>query len=136
MTFMKRIIRSFVYNLLALFLISRMAAGFVFENGHETFFIAGGALTIATLFAKPVINVLLLPLNLITFGLFRWVSSAIALYLVTLVVPAFEISKFSFFGLSTKWLDIPSLNFEGFLAYVAFSFLLSFTLSFLYWVRK
>ncbi len=133
---MKRIIRAFVYNLLALYLISRMATGFVFESGHETFFITGGALTVATLFAKPVINTLLLPINLITFGLFRWVSSAIALYLVTLVVPAFEISKFGFPGFSTKWLDIPTLNFEGFLSYIAFSFLLSFTLSFLYWVRK
>lgn len=133
---MKRILRHYFINLLALYLISQIAKGLIFENGAETYFIAAGALTVATILGKPVINLLLLPLNLVTFGLFRWVSSAIALYIVTLVVKTFKIVGFEFQGLSTKWVDIPPMNYKGILAFVAFSFLLSVAVSFIHWMRK
>jgi len=133
---MKRIIRAYVYATFSLWAVSRIAEGIVFEKGIETLFLTGVGLMVALLFARPIINILLLPINLITFGLFRWVSSAIALYLVTLVVPGFEIAGFHYQGLSSKWFDIPELNFSGIIAYVAFSFLLSLIISFIYWVRK
>jgi uncharacterized membrane protein YvlD (DUF360 family) len=93
-------------------------------------------LTATTLLVKPIINILLIPLNLITFGFFKWISSAVALYLVTLLVPGFKILYFSFSGLSSKWLDIPAFSISGFLSYVAFSFILSFLTSIIYWLIK
>mgnify|MGYP001578587732 CR=1 FL=1 len=89
-----------------------------------------------SLLAKPIINMLLIPLNLITFGLFRWVSSAVVLYIVTLIVKDFKLVAFSFVGYSSKWIDIPALNFQGLWAYVAFAFILSIITSFVYWVIK
>jgi len=133
---MKRIIRNYVIVSLSLYFINQIAKGLLFEKGLETFFITSAVLTAAMMFGKPVINLLLLPLNLVTFGLFRWVSSAVALYIVTLVVKEFKVGSFYFSGLSTKWLDVPELNFKGFFAYIAFSFLLSLFSSFLHWVRK
>lgn len=133
---MKRILRHFLIEAFSLYLVSQAASGLVFEDGNWTFIVASFGITIATLFGKPVINVLLLPLNLVTFGLFRWVSSSVALYLVTLVVPGFKLIEFNFPGFTSKWVDIPALYFEGILAYVAFSFLLSLVTSFLHWLRR
>jgi uncharacterized membrane protein YvlD (DUF360 family) len=110
--------------------------GMNFDRGFETLFITGGALAVATMLAKPIINILLLPINLVTFGFFKWVSSAIALYLVTLVVPGFKIIQFSFTGVATRFFDIPSISFEGTLAYIAFSFLLSLITSVLFWIFR
>ena len=131
---MKKILRHYVINTLILYVVSRIAHGLYFENGLETIIIAGAGLTVASLLAKPVINLLLLPINLITFNLFKWVSSAVALYLVTIVVPGFKITGFIFAGLSSQWLDLPAINLSGFLAYVAFSFMFSFFASFIYWL--
>jgi len=133
---MKRLLRLYFINLLALYLIIQFTRGLIFEEGAKTFFITAGALTVATLLGKPVINLLLLPLNLVTFGIFRWVSSAIALYLVTMVVSDFKLIGFKFAGLSSKWLDIPSLDLKGITAYIAYSFLLSLIISFILWIRK
>jgi uncharacterized membrane protein YvlD (DUF360 family) len=108
----------------------------VFSKGIQTIFLTGGGLTLVTMFAKPVINLLLLPLNLISFGLFSWVSSAIALYLVTLIVSDFKILKFTYAGYSTDFFSIPSLDFKGILAFIAFSFIISFISSFMYWLTK
>jgi putative membrane protein len=134
---MKRLLKHYIVNTFSLYVVSRIAGGLVFEASIETLLLTGGAITIATVFAKPVINVLLLPLNLVTFGVFRWVSSTIALYLVTLVVPGFSVSGFQFDGYVSKWIDIPSFGFSSeLLAIIMFSFLLSVFSSLIYWIVK
>ncbi|MBL7036579.1 phage holin family protein [Candidatus Microgenomates bacterium] len=133
---MKRILRHFTIDTVSLYLASSIASGLVFEKGIETIVFAGLGLTLASLIAKPIINVLMLPINLISFGLFRWVSSAIALYLVTLVVDGFQIVKFHFGGFSSVWFDLPNFTFEGVAAIISFSLLLSLIASFIYWLVK
>ena len=133
---MKNLIRNYLIATVSLFTASQVASGLIFENGLTSIVLAGAGITIALMLVKPVINILLLPINLITFGLFRWVSSAIAIYLVTLVVPSFKVSHFLFDGFSTNWIDFPRLSFEGILAYVAFSFLISIFTTILHWIIK
>ncbi len=133
---MKGILRHYIIDTFCLYIISTFVSGIIFENGIPSLLLAGVGLTVATLLIKPIINVLLIPLNLITFGLFKWVSSAIALFLVTLVVPGFKIVGFAFTGFSSKWFDIPSINIHGLLAFVLFSFLFSFIASFFHWLTK
>jgi len=108
----------------------------VFENGLKTLILAGVGLTLVSLFAKPVVNLLLLPINLLTYGLFRWVGSAVVLYVVTLLLKDFRIYSFDFVGMSSKWLDLPAMHFQGFAAFVAFSFVLSMISSVIYWLIK
>jgi uncharacterized membrane protein YvlD (DUF360 family) len=133
---MKKILRHYTLDTFSLWLLTNFAGGIVFEKGIQTLLISGVALTGVFFLAKPVINLLLLPLNLVTFGLFRWVSSAVVLYLVTLIIKDFKIVAFNFAGFSSKWIDLPALNFKGILAYIAFSFILSLITSFLYWLMK
>ncbi|EKE05945.1 MAG: hypothetical protein ACD_19C00140G0012 [uncultured bacterium] len=133
---MKRILRHFVIDSVSIFLVSSIASGMVFQKGIETVLLTGLGLTVASLIAKPVINILLLPVNLITFGLFRWVSAVAVLYIVTLTVPGFKILNFNFGGYTSLWIDIPQVYFVGFLAILAFSFLHSIISSFIYWLIK
>lgn len=133
---MKRIIRHYVINTVSLYLVSMLIEGIFLEKGLESLLLAGVGITLVSLIVKPIINLLLLPINLITFGLFRWVSSAIALYLVTLVVPGFKITRFFFAGLSTQWVEVPAISLNGILAFVAFSFIISILVSSLSWLTK
>lgn len=133
---MKRILRHFVIDSVSIFIVSSIASGMIFQKGIETLLLTGLGLTIASLIAKPVINLLLLPVNLITFGLFRWVSAVAVLYIVTLVVPGFQIVDFNFAGYSSVWFDLPVVYFVGFLAVLSFSFLHSLVSSFIYWLIK
>lgn len=133
---MKKVIRHYLIDTSSLFIVSQVASGMVFAKGTETLLLAGIGLTIISLFAKPIINLLLLPLNLVTFGIFRWVSSAVVLYLVTLIIGEFKITSFHFAGFSNKWIDLPVLDFSGILAFIAYSFLLSVLTSLFYWLVK
>lgn len=133
---MKRLLRHYVIVTFSLWSVSRLANGMIFERGFDTLFVAGLGFMAASILAKPVINILLLPLNLVTFGFFRWVASAIVLYIVTLLVPAFKLTAFQYAGLQSRWIDIPSMNFTGILAFVAFAFLISLITSFVFWLVR
>ncbi len=131
---MRRLIRVFVVETFSLYVASSVAYGIIFENGLETLFFAGIALAATSLVVKPIINLLLLPLNLITFNLFKWVSSAIALYIVTLVIPGFKIITFHFGGASTGLVELPIIDLAGAFAFIGFSFIIALITGFIYWL--
>lgn len=133
---MKNLLRHYLIDLTALYFVSTFASGMIFAKGLETLLLAATGLTIFSILAKPVINLLLLPLNLITFGVFRWASSVVALYLVTLVVPGFEINSFAFSGLATNLVILPPINLQGIVAIVAYSFIISVFTSLIHWLIK
>lgn len=134
---MKHILRSFLIEIGTFYLVSQIATGIVFKNGIEGLIVAGVALTIASFLVKPIINILLLPINLLTFGIFKWVSQAITLFLVDLILPQMNIVSFDFVGFSSKWIDIPAIHLGNIvLVYIAFSLLLSVISGIIYWIVK
>lgn len=133
---MKSILKHFIIDTVTLYVVSEWVDGIMFAKGTETLLITGAVLAAATLTIRPMINILILPLNLVTFGLFKWVAYAITLYLVTLVVPGFKILDFSFAGYNSYWFVIPPIFLAGMLAFIAFSFLISFISSVIYWIFK
>jgi putative membrane protein len=132
----KKIIKIFAIEVLALYIVNQFVSGLFFGEGIKTFLIASFALGIAAYLVRPIVNLLILPLNLITFGFFRWLSSAVALYLVTLVVNQFKIEQFFFPGYENIWFSIPRIEVRGFLAIILFSFTLSILTSILNWIFK
>lgn len=132
----RRAIKYFLVSCVALYLVSLFTSGMIFEKGTTTLILAGIALATASLVVKPIISVLLLPLNLVTLGLFRWVSYAVTFYIITLIVPGFKILEFSFKGYSPYWINIPPVYLKGILAYVVFSLIISLISSILDWLLK
>lgn len=133
---MRRAIKYFIVNSVALYLVSLVFTGLFFEKGAETIVLTGVALGLTSLIIKPIINLLILPLNLITFGLFRWVGYAVALYIVTLIVPGFRVLDFIFGGYASYWINIPAISLHGVVALIVFSFIISTTSSILDWLLK
>lgn len=133
---MKTVLRSIVYNAASIWIVSQVASGIVLKRGYETLLVAAFALGLINLLVKPVINILLLPLNLITLGAFRWLVNVLALYLVTLVVPDFEIMPLHFSGFTYQGIVIPPFSLNLIFSFVATSFLISLISSFWYWLRR
>ena len=133
----KKHLRSFVFNLAALWLVSEFIKGVSLVGGYQTLFLAAVALTLINFLVRPLVKLLLLPVNLLTLGAFRWLINVIALYIATLFVPQFKINAFLFPGFSYQGFIIPSIHLGIFWVYVLTSFFLSFITSFLFWlIRK
>jgi len=133
---MRGIIKTIFINLLVLYVVSQTFQGMIFKNGSQTFILAGLALAVSSIIVKPLINIMILPINLMTFGLFRWLSSAIALYIVTIIIPEFNISNFQYSGYSSMWFDIPAVNVSGIFAIILYSLAISTAATFLHWLLK
>jgi uncharacterized membrane protein YvlD (DUF360 family) len=122
---MKKIVRIFSREVVALYIITQVASGIVFENYLQGLLITGVALAIATYIVKPIVNMLLLPINLATLGLFKFLSHAITLFIVDVALTQFSVTGFHFAGLHAQYLDLPAVNFgSGPFAYIAYSLLL------------
>lgn len=133
---MKKYLRLYLYNLASLWLVTHIIPGVKIGGGVKALASASFALSLADLIVKPLINLLLLPINLLTLGAFRWVANVAALYLVTMITPQLEISGFKFLGFSYDGLIITPFYISKFWALVLASFIISFTTSFLLWLRK
>lgn len=132
---MKRILRIFIVESVALYLISQMTDGLNFQNGTQGLLVTAFALGIASLLVKPVINLFLLPLNLLTFGLFRFLTNTITIFIVDLVTQEFLITSFTLKGFKSELLVIPQLSLpSGPLSYIAFSLLISLVTGVIYWL--
>ncbi|MGB9706613.1 MAG: phage holin family protein [Microgenomates group bacterium] len=133
---MKKYLRLYLFNIISLWLATNILAGVNLKEGWQTLVVVALVLTLINLVVKPLVNLLLLPLNLLTLGLFRWVSNVIALYLVTAIIPEFEISGFNFPGFSYQGFIIPQMYLTTFWVFVIASFIISLVTSFLLWLTK
>lgn len=132
---MKFFIRAFVFNLFALQLAARIIPGVSYGENLETLGLAALALAAFNLLVKPIVNLLLLPINLLTLGMFRWVVNVVILYLAMIVVPNFKIVGFNFPGFTFQNFTLPSFFVNALGNTVLTSFFLSFISGFLYWLK-
>lgn len=134
---MRKLIKLFTIEALILYFVTQATTGLEFSQGARSLLIAAIFLALANRLVKPIINLLLLPLNLVTFGLFRWISFAVTLFLVDLVLEEFKVSGFHFSGVAGELIKIPAIDLSGgLMAYVAFSFAISLLSAVAFWLLK
>lgn len=131
---MKKYLRLFLVNFASLWLVASILAGVSYQGGYQTLAVTALVLTVINFVVKPLIKILLLPINLITLGAFRWLINVTSLYLVTIIVPQFKVNAFFFPGFEFQGFIIPSINLNIFWAFFLASFLISLTTTFLLWL--
>jgi putative membrane protein len=122
-------------NTAILYIVSRLIPGVAYSS-IKTLFLSSLVLYLVNLLVKPAIELLLLPVNILTLGALRWVANVISLYLVTILVSGFTISSFLFNGFSYNGFIIPEIYFNGLMTTVLASFVISFLSSILFWLFR
>lgn len=122
---MKNIFRVFVYSCIALLLTSYWNKGFQLSTSPLDFIKAGFALTALYVIVRPLMKIIFLPLNILTFGLFSFFIYAFFLHIVSSWYGLFTIKAWQFEGLVFAFITIPKTN----MSYVANLVLSSFSLS-------
>ena len=134
---LRLLLRSIAINLASIYIAAQVLSSIIsYVGGTQTLLLAALTLAAVNLFVRPVINLLLLPIHLVTLGLFRWVSNLVTLYLVTFLFPAIQIHAFTFPGLNLRYLIIPPLHFSAFGAFMVATLILTLIFHFLYWLLQ
>ena len=133
---MKGILRNTVINAISLAVLDQVIPGVTIIGGLKTYVIAGFILSLLLLIIKPILNILSLPLNMVTLGLFSFLTNSIILYLLTVFVTQVTISKFTFEGFTFAGFVVPVMDFNTFYAFVITAAILSIIIAFFDWLIK
>lgn len=82
----------------------------------------------------PLLKILFLPLNLLTLGLFAWITNVIALYALTTLVSDFQLIPYTFPGFYYSGFTLPPYELSSFLVAVVASFVIGVITHLLQWL--
>jgi putative membrane protein len=133
---MKTVVRNIAIYMYILFVLPKIIPGVQVEGGFLTFLMGGVALALMFLVIKPILNIISLPVNVLTMGLFSTVTNALILYLLAIFVTNFSILAFTYPKMEFNGFIIPSLAFNTFFAYLYTAVVLSCINACLQWLRK
>ncbi len=87
------LIASLLVNALALYVTDFLFVGIGFDS-WQALSVSAIVLGILNSFIRPVVQILALPISILTFGIFALVVNAVMLLLASLIVPGFHIAGF------------------------------------------
>jgi putative membrane protein len=132
----KTVLRAIFLNMVILYLAVMIYPGLSLDGSIRTLFLATIGLTLLNRIVRPMIKLLLLPINLITLGFFGWVSHVATLFILTRVVSGVTVSFYYFPGLSYNGFAVPAMNISTFASYFLASITISLLASMVGWLLK
>lgn len=131
---MKSIIRQILQNSLVLWLTSVVFKGLVVTDTLQTVLLGGIVLFAMNFTIKPILNLVALPLNILTLGGISWVINAFILYLLTILIPSIKIVNFTFEGASLFGVVLPRYDFTLLTGIIAASFIMALITTLIKWL--
>lgn len=110
--------------------------GLVITGGLRGIIISTIALMVINFLLVPLIKILLLPLNLLTLGIFAWLTNVLALYFLVTIIPAIKIMPYVYEGASYSGFILPAMTLNTLQVTVIASLLIGLITHFLYWLMK
>jgi|SRR3989339_642033 len=127
---MKKIVRFIILFSFTLISINGLLHNLNFQNQTITLIKTAAILTVFEIILKPIIKLLLLPINILTLGLIRIVINTLGFYLATFLLSDLTLNNISLPSFQWQGFTVPPLSFNGFFAYLVTSVSASLTLNF------
>lgn len=89
---MKLVIRLAI-NVFALFIVTKLVPGFILADVTSAV-VAAVVIGVVNTFIRPLLQLIALPISILTFGLAAFFINVALLYLTSMIVPGFEIANF------------------------------------------
>jgi uncharacterized membrane protein YvlD (DUF360 family) len=125
----KKIIKLTLLLTFSLITVNQIWGNLEFSYIPWTIIKIGFTLSIFEIIIKPILKIILFPINLLTLGLFRIVIDVVGLYLSIFLFSDFYVKNIHTQATSISGLSIPELNFSGFFAYLVTSITIGFFLN-------
>ena len=101
-----------------------------FSSTPSTLIKTAAILAIFETIIKPILKILLLPINILTLGSLRLIIGTLGLYLAVFFLDDFSLLNISTTASSWQGLAIPSFHFSGFFAYLVSALTINLILGF------
>lgn len=122
---MKYLLRCFLFNAFALWLTSQIIPGIRIQEGWQGVLFSALILSILMLTVQPILKILFIPINIMTFGLLSWAVNVIVVYLLTFIAPGVQIVPWVFPGFSFSGFIIPTISISYILSLISVTMVLT-----------
>ncbi len=133
---MKDFLRAIFVNGVTLTLTAQIFPGLSYSHDLKILFFTSLTFTLINLCLQPLVKLLLLPINLLTLGMFRWLTGVICLFLLTILVPEVKIRSFTMPAFSQGGFATPQFYFSTLMSLITASFLISLISTSINWLIK
>lgn len=123
---MKYLIRVFLFNTFGLWLTGQILPFFSIGTSWEAILFGGLVLSILMLIVKPILHILFIPINIMTFGLLSWFVNVIVVYLMTIIEPTIRVTAWQFPGAGWAGFVIPPFDFSYIISLICATLTLTF----------
>lgn len=133
---LKFVLRNTLLYAAGLYVLPFILSGVQVRGGFTTYITAGLILLLLNKIIAPVLNLITLPLRLVSFGIFTFVTNSFILYILTVLIPQIHIVAFRFPGFVLNGFVFPPMDFNTFFAYIAASVVLTLFVDFIKWLHE
>ena len=112
---MRTLLSRIFTNSLSIFLVSLVFSGLSVSGGFINYVIAGALLSVLSIVLDPIIKAITLPFHILTLGLISFLTTLVALFIVTIFFKSVEVHAFIFPGFSSVGLTIGTSQFSNLL---------------------
>jgi len=90
---MYKLIAKLIINVAALFVVDYIIPGFEFAD-YQSLVIGAIVIGVVNTFIRPILQIVALPISILTLGIFAFLVNVSLLWVVALIVPGFTIDSF------------------------------------------
>ena len=131
---MRELIKKVAVNAVSLFLVSLLFSGLQITGVLVNYLIAGALLAIFSTILDPIVKAVTLPFNILTLGLLSFITTMVALFVLTIFYSNVTVNAFTFQGFSFLGLTIGHIAFSRLLSFVVISATIYFLNKFINWL--
>lgn len=133
---MKFVLRKYFITVSSLFILSQLIPSIAIKNSWNGLFYASLILSLLFYLIRPIINLIMIPINLVTLNLSAWFVQIIIFYLWTVITNAVVISNWQFGGLNIGAITLSSFNLVKWQVIIVGALVYIFISKLLGWIFK
>lgn len=133
---MKSFLRHIFVNFITIYLLGLTYPGLSVDLSLKTLLTASVIWYLLNKIVKPIIKLLLLPINLITLNLFSWLVGLATLFLLQVFADGITITSFQFEGASFSGFVFPPFYVNLFFSYIFTSVLFNSIHKVIFWLFR
>lgn len=133
---MKPLLKRYLVVTVSLLTLTQLINSVSITGGWRQFLLASFVLSLIIYIVKPILNLIMLPINLITLNMASWILTFLCIYLWTFLVRDVNIGPWQFGGLVLGSVKLTPFELIAWQAVLLSSIVLTILIKFYSWVVK
>ena len=133
---MKYIFKKYIVITISIIVLIQFITSIQITGEWKNFLYTTFIFTILYFIGRPIANLIMLPINLLTLNLFSWIINILVFYVWTIIAKNVIINSWQFTGLNLGPIVLTSFKFADWQVIILSSILLTIIIQFMEWIIK